>query len=295
MDQGGLAQPRQGLRARERHARILAALETTASLAVAELAGQLAVSEMTIRRDLRTLELSGRLTRVHGGATGVEATASVGMDREEPAFAVRLRKNHAAKLAIASAAADLISDLRAVALDTGTTACLIAERLRDQPLPRRATPSSVFTNSLPAAQALSQSACEVYVPGGRVRPIELSIVGPAAAAELEALWFDAAVVGVSGITADGLFDYSLEDTTLKRVYLRRAELKIVLCDASKFERMSLVNIAPLSAFDLLITNARPPARLGDALLKARVEVRIAPPVPGSSKAAGHCQPDRSPQ
>ena len=280
MDEGGAAPLRQSVRARERHGRILAALQASTGLAVADLAAQLAVSEMTVRRDLLVLARSGRLIRVHGGARPVEAITPVRMDCEEPAFALRLRKNHAAKRAIAAAAAGLVGGFRTIALDVGTTACLLAERLRDVlPIANAASAAcSVFTNSLPAAQALSQGGHEVYVPGGRVRPAELSIVGSAACAEFEALWFDVAVLGVSGITEEGLFDYSLDDTALKRVYLRRAELKIVLCDASKFQRMSLVNVAPLEAIDMLVTDVRPPAHLTAAFDRARVELRIAPPL-----------------
>jgi DeoR/GlpR family transcriptional regulator of sugar metabolism len=75
---------------------------------------------------------------------------------------------------------------------------------------------------------------------GSVRGSEMAIGGPAAVEALGKLWFDVAFVGVSGITANGLFNYSIEDTQVKRISLGHASRKVVLCDASKFRRMALV-------------------------------------------------------
>ncbi|RUU11897.1 DeoR/GlpR transcriptional regulator [Mesorhizobium sp. M7A.T.Ca.TU.009.01.3.2] len=263
---------RQRLLAHDRQARILAFLRRTGSLTVAAAAAELAVSDMTIRRDLVELEREGRLVRIHGGAIEAENPPLVAMDSEEPSFDSRLRQRRDPKAAIAAAAAALVSGYRTIALDVGTTTYLMAEHLKDLPH------AKVFTNSLRIAAALNGGVPEVYVAGGRVRADEMSTGGPAAIAQFEALWFDVAVIGVSGITADGLFDYSFDDTDMKRAYLRRSGTKIVLCDSAKFLRMSLVRIAPLSDVDILITDAEPPAKIAAALAAAKVDLRIAPPL-----------------
>ena len=111
---------------------------------------------------------------------------------------------------------------------------------------------------------------------------EMSISGLAAVSQFEDLWFDLAFIGVSGITAQGIYDYSFEDTEMKRVYLRRATDKIVLCNSSKFNRMSLVHIGALDQFDMLITDAAPPAPLAEALAAAGVDLLVAPAVSGAA-------------
>ncbi|HEX9447472.1 MAG TPA: DeoR/GlpR transcriptional regulator, partial [Dongiaceae bacterium] len=93
-------------------------------------------------------------------------------------------------------------------------------------------------------------------------------------------WFDIVFIGASGITVDGMFDYSLEDSELKRVYLRRSARKVLLCDSSKFHHMSLIKIADLSDIDLLICDAAPPADIAAALTEANVAVQIAAPAAG---------------
>ncbi|RTL98703.1 DeoR/GlpR transcriptional regulator [Ancylobacter aquaticus] len=266
---------RQRLLSHVRHARILDHLAAAGSVSVAVLAAELGVSDMTIRRDLLELERDGRLLRVHGGAVLAETPASVAMDSEEPRFDARLRRGSDAKSAIAACAAGIVAGYRTCAIDVGTTTYLMAGHLRE------AGHLKVFTNSLRVSTHLDGGAPEVYVAGGRVRPEEMSVWGPTAVAQFEKLWFDVAVLGTSGITSEGFFDYSFEDTDMKRVYLRRSGFKILLCDSAKFQRMSLVQVGTLADINLLITDAEPPSRIAAALAAARVELRIAPP------AAGH--------
>ncbi len=262
--------------ARTRRSYILDALAETGAVSVTEIAAQLGVSEMTVRRDLTELEKEGRLARTHGGAVSTDLTTIVepGLSAatsrlNEPTFQARLAKNALPKRLIAEAAAQVAAGLRTIALDVGTTTFLLARLLAGQQHVK------FFTNSVRNATQLGEGLAEVYLPGGRMRNDELSISNATAISQFEALWFDIAFVGVSGLTSDGIYDYSFDDTEMKRVYLRRSTKKVVLCDASKFDCMSLVHIAPLSQFDMLITNASPPPELAKALETAKVEVMVA--------------------
>ncbi|CAM5771653.1 DeoR family transcriptional regulator [Labrys miyagiensis] len=258
--------------AQVRHARILATLARNGSVSVSDVAAQLAVSEMTVRRDLIELEREGRLVRTHGGAVRasrpLEALPAEPVDREEPTFESRLGRNATSKRMIAVAAAGLATGARTLALDVGTTTYILSGLLLDRPH------TKIFTNSVRNAMQLSAGSAEVYLPGGRMRGEEMSISSQSAVSQFEELWFDIAFVGVSGITTQGIYDYSFEDADMKRVYLRRATRKIVLCDSTKFRRMSLVHVGPLQDFDMLITDNEPPADLADALATAGVEVRV---------------------
>jgi len=259
--------------AQVRHARILATLAKNGAVSVSDVASQLAVSEMTVRRDLMELERDGKLIRTHGGAIRtsrpVESLPIDPVDQEEPTFESRLTRNAASKRMIAAVAASLAVGARTLALDVGTTTYLLSGLLLDRPH------TKIFTNSVRNAMQLAAGSAEVYLPGGRMRGEEMSISSQSAVAQFEELWFDIAFVGVSGITAQGIYDYSFEDADMKRVYLRRATRKIVLCDSTKFKRMSLVHVGPLQEFDMLITDALPPADLAEALAIADVELRIA--------------------
>ena len=79
-----------------------------------ELAHQVQTSEVTVRRDLRALEAQGLLDRHHGGA------ALPGGLSHEPTYSEKANVAADAKAAIASLAAELVTELclRDALLDT---------------------------------------------------------------------------------------------------------------------------------------------------------------------------------
>ena len=238
-------------------------------VSVARTAEELGVSEMTIRRDLDRLVERRVATRTHGGAVAAERMQGGSIDLEEPTFEARDEKNADAKSAIAAAASRIPKPDQTVGLDVGTTATKLARHLRGR------GELKIFTNNLRAAMILSDSAHRVYVPGGQVRAKENSICGSISVDQLRNYWLDHAFIGVSGITTDGCFDYSLEETEIKRVYVQQATNVVVLCDSSKFGRMSLVRICDLRHIDVLVTESPPPRDLADVLQSASVRLVLA--------------------
>lgn len=238
-------------------------------VSVAGTARELGVSEMTIGRDLARLEQQNIATRTHGGAIATGHAGYRAVDIEEPAFEARVRKDADAKAAIAAAAARITHPGQTVGLDVGTTTLQLAHTLHDH------VDLKVFTNNIRAALSLSDSAHEVYVPGGHVRARENSIVGSIAVAQLRNYWLDHAFIGVSGLTEAGCFDYSLDENEIKRVFIERASNVVVLCDAGKFGRTSLVQVCELKEIDTLITDSAPPAALTEALRQSNVNVVVA--------------------
>ncbi len=255
------------LPSRARHARILAMLRADGGVSVTQAASDLGVSDMTLRRDLMELEAEGALTRVHGGA--VASSQARGPAIDEPSFESRMLKQQEGKARIAAQAAVRIANCRTLAIDVGTTTLMLAKTLQPS------AGMQVFTNSVRVAAELAGARGEVYLAGGRVRADELAVGGPSALAQFGALWFDIAVIGASGLTVDGFYDYSIEDTELKRLYIERSKLKIALCDSSKALQPSLVRICALNEIDMLITDAPPPELLARALAAAHVEIVLA--------------------
>lgn len=252
-----------------RQARILDLLARVGFLSVADIAAATGISTITVRRDLVELAERGALQRTHGGAMALRNGEAEVFDAFEPAFDARRRRNSGGKSAIARAAAELIKPGFTIALDVGTSALELARHLG------QVSEIKIVTNNLRAASLLADSPHAVYVPGGRVRGKELSVYGPAAAGQIRDYWFDLAFIGVSGITEAGLFDYSPEDTEIKRLYMERARQVVVLCDAQKFGHVSMVQIGALAQMQMLVTDGAPPEGLSEALAKVSVRVMVA--------------------
>ncbi len=73
--------------AEERRSRIQELLFQQNTVVISELAQLLAISEMTIRRDLDELEARGACKRIHGGAMSLRSVENRGV--AYPAFSVR--------------------------------------------------------------------------------------------------------------------------------------------------------------------------------------------------------------
>lgn len=253
-----------------RHARIIASFEKNGFVSIAELAEELEVSGMTIRRDLDRLGKRGLLTRTHGGAVATGTLASTVFMEDEPAFEHRARVNPVQKSTIARAAAALVGPGESLGLDVGTSILSLAQILT----PRKDL--RVFTNSLRVGMQMAEGNSKVYVLGGEVRTPEYSMIGAQATEALRTHFLDKVFIGVSGMDASGFYDYSPEDSEVKRAFLANASQVIVLCDSSKFGRRALTRIAALDKIHTLITEAPPPEDLGAALKEAGVHVIIAP-------------------
>lgn len=258
----------------------MASIERSGFVSISGLAEELGVSGMTIRRDVSLLEVGGTLERTHGGAIADSHMTHLSFDEVEPAFEQRMRQFAAEKLAIARTAAALVERGESIGLDVGTSVLTLAGELSGRRDLR------IFTNNLRAAMQMAQSGSEVYVLGGRVRDIECSVIGSRAVDELMSRFLDRVFIGISGFDANGFYDYSLEDSDVKRAFMTNAGAVVVLCDSSKFNRRALARIAPLGEVDVLVTDAPPPPELAAALDRNGVRVVVGTPGAPISKIAG---------
>ena len=257
-----------------RRQRILEMMGTDGFVSVVRIAQSLGVSQMSVRRDLDVLSRQGSLVRSHGAAhpTAPAIAAADGIaevETRELQYETRRRKHNAAKQAIARCAARLVTADDNLALDVGSTVLMLGRELA------KTSGLRVFTNHLRLAALLAGTRCEVLMPAGIVRAQELSLCGQSAVDQVRQHWFSKVFIGVGGLTEQGGFDASPEDTQVKRAYIERSDRVILLCDASKFGRHSLAHACALEEIDMLITDAAPGPALARALGAAKVEVRVA--------------------
>jgi DeoR/GlpR family transcriptional regulator of sugar metabolism len=258
-----------------RQQRIVELVRRDGFVSVAQLATQFGVSQMSARRDLDALSERGIIQRSHGSAVAAvgEATRSElrgpgDAEARELQYETRRRRQNLEKQAIARSAASLVLPEDNVALDVGSTVLTLARELA------RHAGLNVFTNHLRVASLLAGSRCVVLMPGGIVRAQELSICGQQAVEDVGRRWFSKVFIGVAGITDDGGFDSSPEDTQVKRAYIEHADQVFLLCDSTKFGKRSLAKACDLAEIDVLITDASPPRQLATALAAAGVVVRL---------------------
>ncbi|WP_308379974.1 DeoR/GlpR family DNA-binding transcription regulator [Streptomyces sp. ISL-43] len=257
--------------AHQRRAFILEAVRRDGSVRVADLVGQLGVSDMTVRRDLDTLARSGAVEKVHGGAVATAVTSG-----HEPGFDAKSDLEGAAKAAIAATAAALVEPGSVVAVSGGTTAHAVAARLLGVP---RLT---IVTNSLPVADLVRAAGRDVgaaaptlLLTGGCPTP-SAALVGPLADLVIGSLHVDLLVLGAHGVTEEaGLTTPNLTEAQTNRALVASARRIAVVADHSKWGVVGLSGFAALQQADWFVTDAGMPAAARTVLAEAVGELLVA--------------------
>jgi DeoR/GlpR family transcriptional regulator of sugar metabolism len=241
---------------------ILRSVQERSRVQVGELAEELGCSEMTVRRDLESLERNGGLRRVHGGAVSVFLSA------EETPYGIRALEHTGPKAAIGAAAADLLADGETVILDGGTTAMQVARSLRS----RRMTVMPLALR--PVFELHECPGIKLLLPGGEVRPGELSLTGSLTEGAFSQLRFDTCVMGPCGIDATaGLTTHLLAETVVKRAAARASQRVIAVADSSKLGRVAFGHVCDLADVDIVVTDAAADEQTVMELVAAGVDVR----------------------
>jgi DeoR family transcriptional regulator, glycerol-3-phosphate regulon repressor len=251
------------MRKSARQHRILAEFGVSPTVRISNLADAFGVSTETIRRDIDELTRKGLVDRTYGGA----AIRHIGYQpdlgaREQIAVEERRR--------IARAAAALVKPGDVLMIDSGTTTTEFARVLAAS-----AKDLTVITNSIGAALALGAGPARVVLCPGDVSGRERGVYGPETIAFLTRFHADLAVIGASGLTAEGPTEVESRASWVKRSMLDRARRRVLLVDGTKFDEAGLEVVCPLARLGDLVTDRRPEGALAAALETAGVTVHLA--------------------
>jgi len=239
-----------------RQAGVLDAVREQGTISVEALAERFGVTLQTVRRDVKLLS-----------GAGLPSSTT-----ENIAYRQRQQLNEDAKHRIARAVADAVPDGCSLIINIGTTTEAIAHEL----LRRRGL--RVITNNLNVAAILSDNPdCEVIVAGGLVRSRDRGVVGEATVEFIRQFKVDIALIGISGIEADGtLRDFDYREVTVARAIVEHSREVWLAADHSKFNRPAMVELARLDQVDVLYTDQPPPPPFDALLDEAGVRCVVAP-------------------
>jgi DeoR/GlpR family transcriptional regulator of sugar metabolism len=230
----------------ERRQLILAAVRENGQVTVAELRHRFCVSDVTIRRDLRTLAARGLLRRAHGGAL-LATPAS-----PEPSVIQRMLKEREQKECIGRAAAALVADGESVFIGSGSNTAYVARHLVDR------KNLTVVTNALNIATELAAAeGVTVVVTGGMMRASELSLIGHIAEQSLREIRVDKIIMGMQAISLEaGLTNDYLPEVMTDRTIIEMSPQLILVADHTKFGKVASAYIAPVERVTTLVTDSK---------------------------------------
>jgi DeoR/GlpR family transcriptional regulator of sugar metabolism len=235
-----------GLLAEQRHQYILDTIRSKGRILVVDVAQNLNVTEVTVRRDLALLEKNGLLKKTYGGAV---------LGASEMNLSVRYRqtRNLSAKRIIGRLSADLINDGDNIYLEAGSTCFEIVPHLVKK------KGLTIIVNSLHLMSRLhEQVQHKIIILGGQYRQERMDMIGPTAELGISQLAGFTAFTGADDITLDaGISGADIATVSFTKMVLRRASRVVFVGDRSKFDNPSLYKIADIDDLDIIVTNTYP--------------------------------------
>jgi DeoR family transcriptional regulator of aga operon len=217
-----------------------------------ELAQDVDVSSVTIRRDLAVLEEQGLVKRVHGGATLPDTSPLA-----KPLW-WRIGERQEQKERIGQAVVSMLSAGQTVMLDAGSTCAAVARALP------RALTLRVITHSLVNIDILTEkNAVELIAAGGTYSRELGAFVGPAAETQLAQYHADVSVLAAAHLNVDqGLVNNHTAEWTIKRTIHSHAARCILAVDSSKFGVRGLQSTVPIDELrcEIVTDSALDPAQ-----------------------------------
>ncbi len=237
------------------------------SVQVTTLADRFGVSVQTVRKDLRYLSERGVMARAYGGAID---SSVVGGPVAEPAYEAKRTVHLDEKRRIGRRAATLVKAGDTIAIDSGTTAIQLAEAMPNIEV-------TVVTNDFGVLTALTpKSNIHIVMLGGELRRKNMAFYGGLTVDALDALHVDVVFLGVDGFDLErGITTHHEPEAMLNRKMVEAARKVVAITDSSKFGRICLHRIIPVSGLDALITDSGAPDDLRDAVRQLGVDLQLA--------------------
>lgn len=210
-------------------------------------------SVSTLRRDLKELEKQGRVEMLAGGAVRLNAVS------HELGVMVTGALHAAEKERMAQRALEEVSDGDTVYLDSGTSCTALLRHLIDRDV-------TIYTANGSACYITGDMRAQVIIIGGAYNPRTLSMTGPITEGILKDLYFDEAFLGVNAVSIDrGVTNPSHDEAIKKQLVKENSNRAYILCDSSKFHRVSNVRVFGLDGLSII-------SETGDDQLGRYVEI-----------------------
>ena len=198
------------------------------------------VSDVTLRKDLKYLDETQQLIRIHGGAKSLPHALN---------YHYRSSVNHEEKRDIAVKASQLISPHNSIFITAGTTCIELAQSLPQVPL-------YVFTDGiLTASNFPCTQDINVEIFGGEVDLNVMRVGGPSVLDALDNLRFNTAFLGTPGFHPE--YGFAVLSSSIAAIFqkvIERSDKVVMLMDSSKVNYSYTPKMIPLDAVDVVVSD-----------------------------------------
>ena len=249
----------------ERHKYILEKLDKYGFIRITDVAEELGVTKVTIRKDVKILESKGLLYKVHGSARLANPHIA---DRD---LMTKSSLNREAKYRIAQRAAQMIEEGDSIMISAGSTTYALAEAIHAlSPSPT----INVVTPFLKVSALLNEvETIQVQQLGGTVYKKSFATRGEQACSSLGDMVCSKFFLGVDGFDPDfGITTSTIEETLLSRKMMAASSKTIVIADSSKFGHHGFGRITSIDEVDVIITDSDISPEMVEIIEEAGIEL-----------------------
>jgi len=249
----------------DRTVRILELMTNNKKMKVNLLAELLDVSQVTLRRDLDSLEGRGIIRRAHGYATldGADNTGK------------RLAFNYSIKKRIAKAAVQTIEEGETIMIESGSCCALFAEEIS---LANKNI--TIITNSIFIKDYIYKSqGIKMIFLGGVYQPESQVMVGPLTLKTAENIYTDKFFLGTNGFIPGQGFtgrDHLRVETAHELV--KRSKKVFILTESEKFNRRGTYSLLNFDNITGVFTDDKIPLEAENTLKKYNIQLYKVPSV-----------------
>jgi DeoR family fructose operon transcriptional repressor len=219
-------------------------LSRRGTVTIAELQDALAVSDMTVRRDIQNMADEGLLRRVHGGAVAVEAAT------EDRTFLSRQVEELERKRAIAGRAIEFLQGGESIYLD-GSTTCGELSKL----LATAGKSFLVVTDSLYVLLELNDKKnIEMLLLGGMLDKDGNTFDGVLTVENARKMMVDCCFFSARGFSPGQISNAGMTGSQVKQLMIRQARKRYLLADSTKYGCNGIFKICDWDEVDVLISD-----------------------------------------
>lgn len=225
---------------KERKDQILLMAARDSSVKVSQLSNALGVSITTIRNDIQSLIEQGIMFKVKGQIYPIY----------HPLIIEREFHNHDKKLRVAEAAASFIKNNDVIMISSGTTVAAIPRFLIGKQNIKIITHSTFVLRNLSVSNNI-----ELTLLGGEFRGSSELTGGQSTVQQLTQYYAKYSFIGSDGFSVASGNTSHLEDaSSIAKMMFDQSEYRVLCTDSSKYNQKGFIKVAPLEAFDIIITD-----------------------------------------
>jgi DeoR/GlpR family transcriptional regulator of sugar metabolism len=238
-------------------------LDAKQELSIEDIMKAVGVSRDTARRDIVALDASGAGRRTRGGIVSLTFGHTI------PSYSERQKLFSAEKAAMAATALAMLQPGGVYFIDDSTTLLKLSQSID--------IPVTIYTHSLDNAIALAvKSHVDLRLLGGKLNHHARFFFAPTSLSRLANVAFDAAFIGATAISSQGLYFVYENDAQIKATVAAAAKQVVVVSEGQKFKNTATYRSFDLATIDTLITDA-PLVETQRSWFKPHTELVVAKP------------------